>query len=186
MNRNRLLTAFTLVLLLSTTFLPFTHPANAAPDPLPLPEEKLLTDPVFARPGSAYIATGFIDRTRYLLSLDVDYAGAHVQGRARVLFVNTTNQALPTVVFRLYPNHPRFSATDGSFHRRMGIDGVAVDGVLADWKVSDPWETVLTIPLKAPLPPGGKAAVEIGYQIVTTKPTDWMDLWEPYPLLAVY
>src|SRR5215831_2119014 len=137
MNRNRLLAAFTLFVLLSTTFLSQNHPAHAAPDPLSFPEEKLLTDPVFARPGSAYIATGFIDRPRYLLSLDVDYAGAHVQGRARVLFVNTTNQPLPNIVFRLYPNHPRFSATDGAFHRRMGIDGVAVDGVLADWKVSD-------------------------------------------------
>src|SRR5260221_3572063 len=172
-----------LVLFLSAVFPPDLRPAHAASGSVALPEERLLIDPIFARPGSAYLAIGFIDRTRYLLALDVDFAAGQVSGLAHILFVNTTKQPLSTVVFRLYPNRPRFSVADGIFTRRMSIDTVTVDGNAASSQVSDPFETVLTISLAAPIPPAGKAVIEIGYQIALPHTPDYMDLWDPYPLL---
>ncbi len=174
------------LLILAAVLFLTAAPAHAL-EFLPLPGPDLLADPGFARPGYSDLAGPFLEKTRYLLSIDVDFQSGHVLGRARILFVNSTPDTLQKLVFRLYPNHPWYTVgADGGFTPQMIIHQVLVDRQLADWQVRDAWDTVLDVPLKTPVAPKGQAIVDIEYEIKYPAPGDSLELLEPYPLLAVY
>ncbi|MBX3061607.1 MAG: hypothetical protein KF726_01450, partial [Anaerolineae bacterium] len=82
----RILRRWLLVLILLTMTL-MSAPVRAQ-DELTLPDESLFTDPMFARPGMAGVAQPYLNRTRYLLAIDLDSASGQMRGQARILFVN--------------------------------------------------------------------------------------------------
>src|SRR5258708_38990439 len=97
MSRTRLYTGRTLLLTLgiSITLGIFYQPTSAAGADLPpLPDESLLADPVFARPGFENVAQPFLTRSRYLVSILVDAANGRLIGHERLLFVNNTGTML--------------------------------------------------------------------------------------------
>jgi hypothetical protein len=177
-------------LIFAAALVSFLVAIGASPVAVALPDESVLSDPVFARPGCGDLAQAFLKKTRYLLALDVDFAAGQLAGRARVLFVNQTPDSLNKAVFRLYPNHPWYTLREGKFKRRMAITSVAVDGRNVAPTVRDPWETVLDVPFVSPLPPGGLATIDfdyhIDYRVNGPLPESYLILPEPYPLLAVY
>jgi hypothetical protein len=172
--------------LVFSTFLFPTSNINAAPNPLTLPEESLLADPISMRNGFSGLATAFAEKTRYLLALDVNFQTGRVTGQARILFVNHTSATLDKAVFRLYGNHPRFTVRNNVFKARMAINNLTANNQPVRWQVRDRYQTVLDVPFSAPLPPGGRAEINVDYEIAANPPADSLELRQPYPLLAVF
>ena len=160
-----------------------------AADDLALPAEAELTNPAWARAEYAGIAQLYVNKTRYLLALDVDYTNGIIDGNARILFVNSTTDALTKVVFRLYPNHP-IPLAYGSIYSggkpRMTISEVRRDAQPVAIQITDRYQTVLEVPFDKPLTPGAVAEIGIRYKIQLGAPADLLDAREPFPLLAVY
>jgi len=154
--------------------------AARAADPVPLPAESLLIDPIWARPGYAGLAQAFLNRTRYLLALEVDHARGLVRGRARVLYINSTPVALNSTVFRLYPNHPVHQG------RSMTINAVYVNGAPVPGTLRRDNQTVYDVPFPAPVPPGSQTTIDFEYQITTPAGASFYYLAEPYPVAAIY
>lgn len=146
---------------------------------LTLPDEALLTDPVFARPGYAGVAQPFLRRTRYLLALDVDSARGRLNGQARILYVNNSPVAQDRIVLRLYPNHPTHRG------RSMTIGSASVNGAPTTGQFLDANNTLFALPLAAPIVVGGTATLDITYTI-TLPGTAFYYMAEPYPIVAVY
>jgi hypothetical protein len=163
---------------LLTTLLP--APAHGQADtPLELPDAALLADPVFARPGFANIAQPFLERTRYLLALDLDTYRGVLQGRARIFFVNNTGSPLANIVLRLYPNHPVHQG------RQMTLGALSIDGQAASGQFTDTHNTVYEIGLATPIAAGGQATIDVDYTI-NTPATSFFYISEPFPMIAVY
>jgi hypothetical protein len=126
---------FTLVALaLMLAALPTASHASGLPS---LPDEALLTDPIWARNGFANLAYAFTNRTRYLIALNVDHRRGILSGKARVLYVNNDGVPHNEVIFRLYPNHPVHQG------RRMQIAALSVNGVPSAGQLRDASGTVL-------------------------------------------
>lgn len=153
-------------------------PSRAADD-LTLPDASLLADPIFARPGYATLATPYLDRTRYLVAMNLDTATGRLIGRVRILFVNHTPAALNTVIVRLYQNAP-FRAG-----RHMTVSTATVDGQPATTTLNDANHTVLAVALGKTVAPGGTATIDLDYQ-VTLAIGGFFYVSEPFPLMAVY
>jgi len=120
---------FTLVALaLMLAALPRASHASGLPS---LPDEALLTDPIWARNGFANLAYAFTNRTRYLIALNVDHRRGILSGKARVLYVNNDGVPHNEVIFRLYPNHPVHQS------RRMQITALSVNGVPSAGQLRD-------------------------------------------------
>ncbi|MFN7209229.1 MAG: hypothetical protein ACK4P1_02410, partial [Aggregatilineales bacterium] len=113
------LSALVFTLIVALMALPAPSRAAGVPD---LPDEALLSDPIWARAGFEGLAIPFLSRTRYLLALDVDHRRGTLTGKARVLYVNNSGVPHGEVIFRLYPNHPVHQG------RRMRIDSVRLNG----------------------------------------------------------
>ncbi len=110
-----------------------------------------------------------------------------ITGRQEVLFTNTEDVPLDRIVFRLYPN-----LLGGA----LEITELTLDGKPAEFVLSD-MDSVLTIPLAAPLQPGERAVT--GLEYVISVPTESsgnygvfglaegvLALPHLYPILAVY
>jgi len=155
----------------------------------PLPDESALTDPKFAREGHADIATPFMQKTRYLIALDVGWATGKISGQARILYVNSTPDTLQKIEFRLYPNHPPTPLEAGSIvpsKPRMLMQTVTVDGAAVHWATRDAYQSVLDVPLDTPLAPGGQVQIDASYTVTYGIPVDELDGLENFPMLAVY
>src|SRR5579859_6606545 len=111
----RLIAIAAILIMLIVINSPARKAAALPNNPGSLPDESLLVDPIYARPGYADLAKPFLHKTRYLLALNVDFASAELAGQARILFVNSTPDPLNKVVLRLYPNHPWYSVHNGVF-----------------------------------------------------------------------
>lgn len=153
-------------------------PARGA-DALTLPDETLLTDPVFARPGFGHLSAAYVYRTRYLLAIQMDPYRGRLTGRARILFVNNTGAALDRIVLRLYQNHPVHAG------RRMAVQSVTLNGAAAAGAYGDSVGTVFSVPLPAALAPGGTATLDIAYTI-TIPTSSFFYVSEAFPMVAVY
>lgn len=147
---------------------------------LSLPDEALLTDPIWARAGFEGLALPFLSRTRYLLALDVDHQRGVLTGKARVLYVNNSGLPHSEVIFRLYPNHPVHQG------RRMRVNAVSVNGLPISGSLRDASGTVFAVPLSAPLPPNGTATFEFDYTITVPAGSNFFYVSEPLPMVAVY
>ncbi|MCC7207759.1 MAG: hypothetical protein IT323_10655 [Anaerolineae bacterium] len=158
---------------------PPPHAAQAQSDLPPLPDEALLSDPAWARPGFAPLAAPFLTRTRYLLALDVDPYQGMIRGQARILFVNNTGADLDRIVLRLYPNHPNHGA------RQMTLDTLALDGAPAEHTFSDAEGSVAQVRLPASLAPGGTATLDAAYTIRVGLSGSFY-IAEPFPMVAVF
>ncbi len=157
--------------------LPAPSRAAGVPD---LPDEALLSDPIWARAGFEGLAIPFLSRTRYLLALDVDHRRGALTGKARVLYVNNSGVPHNEVIFRLYPNHPVHQG------RRMRIDSVSLNGAPTVGQIRDANATVFAVPLSAPIPPGGTATFEFDYSITVPVGSTFFYVSEPFPMVAVY
>jgi hypothetical protein len=161
--------------------------AQSPTQPLTLPAESELTNPVWARPTHAPAADPFINRTRTLLALDVDFANGKITGQARILFVNNTPDTLDKAVFRLYPNHPIPAAYGQTFSKpRMLVQSVQLNGAAIPVQVRDKFSSILDVPFAQPLPPNGKATIDVAYTVQYQAPNDMLDARQTFPLLAVY
>lgn len=167
---------------LSALMLVFTGlPRSSRAAELPtLPEESLLTDPIWARAGFAGLANAFINRTRYLIALNVDHRRGILTGKTRVLYVNNDGVPHNEVVFRLYPNHPVHQS------RRMQITALSVNGAPSTGQLRDADGTVFVVPLAAPIQPYGALTFEFDYTITVPANSNFFYVSEPLPMVAVY
>jgi peptidase M1-like protein len=95
------------------------------------------------------------DLTVYHLDLTISDDLSAVSGRGQVRYINTEADRLDEVHFRLYPN-----LLGGS----MTVSDVTVDGasVRPAYSLED---SLMAVPLAAPLEPGGSIVVEIEFQV---------------------
>ncbi len=146
---------------------------------------------VFAVP-----AWGGAGSPRYTIDLRVDFSQGTFTGTEAVTYTNTTSTTLYELFFRLYPN-ARAVYGDGT----LTVEAVWVgETPVTPREFED--ETVLLVPLPAPLPPGGDIAVGLSFH---GRLTDWrrrpngtddygiyaasssaMTMAECYPILAPY
>jgi len=99
----------------------------------------------------------------YALDLELDPDAGTLSGTQRVEFVNHTGTTQTEIPFRLYPNAGYYG--EGA----LAIDGVRVDGERVNPAYTEE-ETVMTVPLAAPLPPGAQASIAMRYTV--TVPVD--------------
>jgi hypothetical protein len=172
----RLVCALSALIVLLAVF-PVPSHASGVPS---LPDEALLTDPIWARQGFEGLAAPFLNRTRYLLAFEVDHRRGILTGKARVLYVNNSGAPHSEVIFRLYPNHPVHQG------RRMRVNAVSVNGAPTSGQIRDANGTVLAVPLSAPIPPNGTAIFEFDYTITVPAGSNFFYVSEPFPMVAVY
>lgn len=145
----------------------------------PLPDESLLSDTTFARPGFENVAQPFLARTRYLVAIRVDPASGKLAGYERMIFVNNTGALLDSVVVRLYQNAPFRTG------RTMSITASGVNGQAVPGTYRDNYQTIYVIPLSKPLQPSENAIIDLAYQ-VTFPRGSFFYVSEPFPLIAVH
>jgi len=93
----------------------------------------------------------------YEIHATLDPDGQRLAGFQTVRFPNTGEDSLPEIVFRLYPNMPRFGG-------RMDIQAVNVDGAEVDYEYNVSM-TALEVRLDTPLEPGQIAEVDLTYAL---------------------
>jgi hypothetical protein len=142
------------------------------------------------RPGFEGDLEAFADGTRYWLDVDISPPPYTVVGQENVRFVNTSDDTLKAVVFRLYPNH--LAGSDVMLIGDVEVDGVPVEPILS---VRD---TVLEVPLPEALPPGGETEIAMVFGLAVP-PDDVLDTYGRlsdlidvlslpsfFPMLSVY
>lgn len=100
------------------------------------------------------------DQPRYAIDwrLDLMPDVVRITGRQTVTYTNRLHdQALDTIVFRLYPNLDTYGG-------EMAVGAITVDGVPVMPQL-DPTRTVLTVPLPGPLPPGAQVALAMDFTV---------------------
>lgn len=103
------------------------------------------------------------DISRYVMDIAVDESAGTIGGTMAVEVVNRYGEALDEVVLRLFPNGDHYGA-GGTTVRDVTVDGRPGQPVLS---VGD---TVLSVPLPEPLPPGERLRLALAF--TTTVPTD--------------
>jgi aminopeptidase N len=93
----------------------------------------------------------------YDLELDLSLAPPDYTGTVQVTFANLTGQALPDLVFRLYPNAERIYGGD------LQVSSSRVDGMPVEAEVFLPDRTALRLSLANPLSPGEITVVELEF-----------------------
>ena len=124
----------------------------------------------------------------YHLTLSLDVAERRLVGRQQVTIPNRSDQDLEEIVFRLYPNLPRYGGL-------MGIGPVWVDGQRGTSSLRA-GDTSLVIPLTEPLPPRSSVTISLTFDIEIPNHTEGyvlfghsQGIWslpDAYPLLAVH
>ncbi|MBI2909668.1 MAG: M1 family metallopeptidase [Chloroflexi bacterium] len=118
--------------------------------------------------------------SRYQISVDVDWAASSLEAKETVTYVNTTGNALGSIVFNVTP------ANFGTFSlREARVGGAVVETTLEG--------VVLEVFLPTPLPLGKSAVVELDFQLrVPIRSGRFgagqgiMTLGNWFPILAVY
>ena len=89
----------------------------------------------------AYVndVAAFADKTRYQMTLSLTDAPLHIDGRQRVIFVNSTGVELEEVVFRLYPNL-------NSYGGEMAVSRVTLNEQTVNTPQLDATRSILTVP----------------------------------------
>lgn len=142
------------------------------------------------RPGYEGDLDAFAGATRYWLDVDISSPPYSIVGYEGVRYVNASADTLEEVVFRLYPN---FLAGQ----EVLLVSSVAVDGTPAEpvYSVND---TVMTVPLPRPLPPGETADITLVFGLTVARDEvtdtygrlgdlmDVLSLPSFFPLLSVY
>ncbi len=167
----------------ATTAAPATEPAAteeataaAAPidDPTPVPDASTTAVSPFSGVSwddRAVFAAGLTPDQQALLDelpnapvyhmiLDIDDQLATAGGRLAVRYTNEEDVALDEIYFHLYPN-----LLDGSIE----IANLTVDGQMATPELEGVNDSVMRVPLAAPLAPGEQVVVDM---VFTTEPAD--------------
>lgn len=98
----------------------------------------------------------------YRIHATLEGQGERLVGFQTVRFPNPSADALPEIVFRLYPNLPQFAG-------RMDVQLVKVNGADVSFALSTS-DTVLEVQLDTPLPAGEIAEVELVYALRIPSP----------------
>jgi hypothetical protein len=137
--------------------------------------------------GEQAILDALPDAPTYHIDLAISEDLTSITGRQEVLFTNTEEVPLERIVFRLYPN-----LLGGAIDiTRLAVDGEPVDALL------EAMDSVMTVPLAEPLPPGERAAISLEYEIEVPTESSGnygvfglaegvLALPHVYPILAVY
>lgn len=147
-------------------------PPTPTPTPTPVPVDEDFQFPAFPdyspddltaqyramRPGFEQDVDAFADGTRYWLALNLALDPTRVYGLERVRVVNNGMDALDELVFRLYPNHMMNRTV--LMVSEITVGGTALEGELA---AND---TVLRLPLPAPLAPGESTDIEMAFRLI--------------------
>ncbi len=150
----------------------------------------------FAWDDRAPFAAGLIDPAEadipgapvYHIDLTIADDMASLSGRQTVYFTNREDVALNELYFHLHPN---------VLDSRIDVSEARVDGAPITPELSGPNDSLLRLPLAAPLPPGGLATVEMSFsgQVATDIGRNYgvlsyfdgiLALAHFYPMLSVY
>jgi hypothetical protein len=158
-------------------------PGTAEAEPQPADQGAALSSQALSKPD---------ELTHYLIQANLDYSLGTFSARAAVDYINNEADPLESLFFRLYPNAGSVYG-DGW----LTVTGVQLNGTALEPRLTL-LDTVLEVPLPAPLSPGGRAQVVIDYNGVV--PRDFgtsgygiynltegvLALAGWYPILAVY
>ncbi|WP_435018999.1 M1 family aminopeptidase [Tundrisphaera sp. TA3] len=126
---------------------------------------------------------------RYAIEARLDIPGRRVEARERVVFTNRTNVELSELVFHVYPRHRvaeadrlktgktlevlRLSPEEAmdAEGRRLTVDSATIAGKPAVVAFDPSNDTIMAVPLPAPVKPGETATVEIAFVV------DLPDFW---------
>jgi aminopeptidase N len=124
----------------------------------------------------------------YHLDIAIDDSMTTVEGRQTVTYTNQEDVALNEIVFHLHPNLLDSAIT---------VSDLTVEGAPANTSLSGDAQSILTVALPAPLPPGGVTTVALRFR--TEVPTEIgrnygvlaysegiLALAHFYPMLSVY
>ena len=95
----------------------------------------------------------------YTMKLVLDTTGRKVTGVQEVSFVNNGEDPLYEAYFHIYPN--AFKAHGGS----IAIKGVKLNGNDSQYRIEGADSTLLYIPFRSPLEPGGRNLIGMEYEI---------------------
>lgn len=170
------------------TDVPEHDPLALAP---PAPWEDVERFKQAMRPAHANDVYEFATRDRYYVeaSLVFENGVALLRGAERVRYTNNSADTLDTVVFRLYTNLAMLGG-------RMLIYDSLVDGAPVEPAYSQR-DSVLTVPLSAPLGPGDAVEIDLQFSIAAEQgmfasygpfgyQNDLFSAPEWYPMLSVY
>ena len=101
-------------------------------------------------------------RTSYEISVVLDPGAARLSGAQVVRYTNRETEPLSELVFRLLPNTPSYGGA-------LSVTSVAVNGTEVETRL-DLGDSVLIVPLDAPLAPGEQVEISLIYE--GTLPTD--------------
>lgn len=141
--------------------------------------------------------------TDYVIHAALDPATSTVTGSERVTFANTSPDTLTTVVLRLYQN---LFAPDAARSEPLPAltDGITLGSLVANGdsvSISERWkdETVVPVPLKTPVGPGGAVTLDVTWSFQVPLVPDGMrgmrmgrwgqrlfQVAQWYPQVAVY
>ena len=175
------------------------QPPPTADQPQPTADQPSPTaDTLFptAWDDRAPFAAGLIDPAEadipgapvYHIDLTIAEDMASLSGQQTVYFTNREDMALEEIYFHLHPN---------VLDSRIEVSDVRVDGAPVTPELSGANDSILRVPLAAPLPPGGVATVEMGFtgEVATDIGRNYgvlsyydgiLALAHFYPMLSVY
>ena len=124
----------------------------------------------------------------YYLDIAIDDALTTVEGRQTVYYTNQENVALSEIVFHLHPNLLDSAIT---------VSDLTVDGATATPALSGAAQSIMTVPLAAPLPPGERITIDLRFrtEVATEIGRNYgvlasyegiLALAHFYPMLSVY
>jgi hypothetical protein len=162
---------------------PTTYLPTQSIEPTSLPQDGAL------KPDFSSDVERVPDATRYTISLDVNPAGAEVNGSETVVYTNRAEQSLSELYLRLFPNTPAFGG-------KMSVYDLTVAGqTITPIPESD--GSALRLPLSTPLAPGKDITLSMNFSVIV--PTNdqsgyaelslvdgVMSLSNIYPFIPVY
>ncbi|GAB4208141.1 MAG: M1 family metallopeptidase [Roseiflexaceae bacterium] len=160
-----------------------TPAAAQVATPTPDPAEVELAAAL--RPAFAGDIAANPELPRYNLRIALDPASRTLSGEAQIRYTNRTGAPLEQIALRLYPNFPRDVFGQGG-NVRMRLTSAAVDGQPVEPKLMAR-NTAALLPLPAPLAPGGRVTLTVGFNANMRPAADraWQ-LIAYYPMLAVH
>ena len=175
---------------------PTVSPPTVTPPPTALPTDTPTPDWVDLEAQCAALASLDCAEVEllstapfYEILATVDLSQPAIEGKQRLRYWNRSTQPLPEIYFRLYPN-------DATYGGSLRVTSALADGAPVTPHLSA-GDTVLSLPLPRPLPPGASVDLELAFH--TTVPRDsqvhyqiftysreMAALSNFYPALAVY
>jgi hypothetical protein len=168
-----------------------TTPPDLPPVPVSFPS-LTLPDAVDQKYYESTFRTGhlpnperFTELPHYSIVIELSDDSDMLFGRQLLVYTNGESQPLEEIVFRLYPNHPRF--TNQPAQERMWVDNVVINGEPVN-PTFESSRTTMAVPLPQPLLPGEQITVEMDFLLQFLPDTEGKGFGPNtfYPLLAVY